>query len=142
MTEMLTIRFVRPVEITPDKLAQQKQYLADQERLAKLAQALEAEGQPSGDEARWEIAAGGCRISCRLNLVTRRMLIIVLAGAESITVLRDDDEENFVYNCPAGARWLDFLINQHDLVKAQREVLAAQKLAAERAAEIKRQGLI
>lgn len=146
MSEALQIRPARPVALAADSLAQQRQWLADQPRLAELASAIEAEAaalnQISNGQALWEIADGGFRVTCKLDTSTRRMLIAVHVGAESVTVLDDTSLEGFVYNSPPGARWPDFLLAQHTIAQTQRDVLAAQQQAAENAAQIKRQGMI
>lgn len=143
-TEIVALTPARPIELTSAQIEQVQQYLTDADLLEQLRAAIEAEGDPriANDVAVWALADGDFRVQCELHLVTRQLLVTVQAGGQTLTVLDDRQPEALVYNRPAEARWLQFLLDQHAARAAQRAVRAAQQAAAERAAERQRQSLI
>lgn len=129
-----------------DQVEQLRQYAAAQTGLIELAAVIEAEARAAGTladrKAVWDIADGAFRVVCTLNTETRKMVIVVHTQGFSETVLRDDDLGQFVFNCPAGARWPVFLKEQHELAQARRGVAAAQAERERLAAQSKRQAAI
>jgi hypothetical protein len=147
MSEAIAIRPARAARLAPSSLEQRKQYLADAELRARLADAIEAEAAAlnqitSSGLATWAVSDGDYRVACELDTATRALAVTVNLPGESIVVLDDRDPAQLIYNRPAGARWPEALIRAHEEAQSLRDVLAAQKAAAEHAKEIKRQSLI